>query len=66
MTPERFIELKHLTVPIQIEIDGGRLKECIEEIERLKAENARILDELKSWEERFPTRRCPTSPTTAD
>lgn len=37
MSPERFIELKRLSIPIQIDMDGGRLKECIEEIERLQS-----------------------------
>jgi hypothetical protein len=50
MTPERLIELKHLAEPVEVHMDGGRLKECLGEIERLQAENTRLADKNEAMQ----------------
>lgn len=45
MTPQRLSELKQLAMPIETHFDGGRLKECLDEIERLQVEIERLTKE---------------------
>ena len=45
MTPERIAELRLLSKPIEVHMDGGRLQECLNEIDRLNLALDRWIEE---------------------
>jgi uncharacterized coiled-coil protein SlyX len=66
MTEDRITELRKMAASSWgvVSIECGALDECLDEIGRLQGENSELKSELKAWESKFPTTKCPTKPPT--